>query len=71
MSDDAFFAAERGKKGKKQAAGVAGGKQTAGAGDKWQSGVRLVSEETVKQMLSSDPKAGTTDNCPFDCDCCF
>jgi phage-related minor tail protein len=32
---------------------------------------RIVSMEELSKMLSRNAKAGTTPNCPFDCDCCF
>ncbi|KPI90278.1 hypothetical protein ABL78_0660 [Leptomonas seymouri] len=32
---------------------------------------RIVSMEELTKMLSRNAKAGTTPNCPFDCDCCF
>ncbi|XQJ31171.1 Eukaryotic protein of unknown function (DUF1764), putative [Leishmania guyanensis] len=32
---------------------------------------RIVSMEELAKMLSRDARAGTTPNCPFDCDCCF
>lgn len=32
---------------------------------------KIVSMSELKKMLSSSSKAGTTKNCPFDCDCCF
>lgn len=31
----------------------------------------IVSMSELKKMLSHNPRAGTTPNCPFDCDCCF
>ncbi|KAK7195737.1 hypothetical protein NESM_000504000 [Novymonas esmeraldas] len=32
---------------------------------------RIVSMEELSKMLSRSARAGTTANCPFDCDCCF
>lgn len=32
---------------------------------------KIVSMNQLQKMLSHNPKAGTTPNCPFDCDCCF
>ncbi|KAG5492655.1 hypothetical protein JKF63_01234 [Porcisia hertigi] len=32
---------------------------------------RIVSIEELSKMLSRHSRAGTTANCPFDCDCCF
>ncbi|CCW62083.1 unnamed protein product [Phytomonas sp. EM1] len=32
---------------------------------------RIVSVSELRKMLSNNPRAGTTPNCPFDCDCCF
>ncbi|KAG5466817.1 hypothetical protein LSCM1_00994 [Leishmania martiniquensis] len=32
---------------------------------------RIVSMEELSKMLSRSSRAGTTPNCPFDCDCCF
>ncbi|KAG5467357.1 hypothetical protein CUR178_01000 [Leishmania enriettii] len=32
---------------------------------------RIVSMEELSKMLSRCSRAGTTPNCPFDCDCCF
>lgn len=32
---------------------------------------RVVSFNQLQKLLSHNPKAGTTPNCPFDCDCCF
>nr|CCC93163.1 conserved hypothetical protein [Trypanosoma congolense IL3000] len=32
---------------------------------------RIISFEELQKLTSSNPKAGTTPNCPFDCDCCF
>ncbi|RNF26266.1 uncharacterized protein Tco025E_01389 [Trypanosoma conorhini] len=32
---------------------------------------RIVTVEELQKITSSNPKAGTTANCPFDCDCCF
>ncbi|GET92751.1 hypothetical protein, conserved [Leishmania tarentolae] len=32
---------------------------------------RIVSMEELSKMLSRNSRAGTTPNCPFDCDCCF
>lgn len=31
----------------------------------------IVSVKQLQKMLSRDRKAGTTVNCPFDCNCCF
>lgn len=31
----------------------------------------IVSVRQLQKMLSHDRKAGTTVNCPFDCNCCF
>lgn len=32
---------------------------------------RIVSMEELSSMLSRSRNAGNTENCPFDCDCCF
>ncbi|KPA86202.1 hypothetical protein ABB37_00444 [Leptomonas pyrrhocoris] len=32
---------------------------------------RIVSLQELSKMLSRNAKAGSTPNCPFDCDCCF
>ncbi|KAH9601380.1 Protein of unknown function DUF1764 [Trypanosoma melophagium] len=32
---------------------------------------RIISMDELQKITSSNPKAGTTPNCPFDCDCCF
>ncbi|KAG8348780.1 putative Eukaryotic protein of unknown function (DUF1764) [Trypanosoma vivax] len=32
---------------------------------------RIISVEELQRITSANPKAGTTPNCPFDCDCCF
>ncbi|KAG5492110.1 hypothetical protein GH5_01015 [Leishmania sp. Ghana 2012 LV757] len=32
---------------------------------------RIVSMEELSKMLSRSSRAGTSPNCPFDCDCCF
>ncbi|RNF06507.1 hypothetical protein TraAM80_04011 [Trypanosoma rangeli] len=32
---------------------------------------RIVTVDELQKITSSNPKAGTTANCPFDCDCCF
>ncbi|CBZ30788.1 conserved hypothetical protein [Leishmania mexicana MHOM/GT/2001/U1103] len=32
---------------------------------------RIVSMDELSKMLSHNSRAGTTPNCPFDCDCCF
>ncbi|KEG12980.1 hypothetical protein DQ04_01291100 [Trypanosoma grayi] len=32
---------------------------------------RVITLEELQKITSSNPKAGTTPNCPFDCDCCF
>ncbi|CAG9582589.1 conserved hypothetical protein [Leishmania major strain Friedlin] len=32
---------------------------------------RIVSMEELSKILSHNTRAGTTPNCPFDCDCCF
>mmetsp|Transcript_53206 Transcript_53206/g.61090 ORF Transcript_53206/g.61090 Transcript_53206/m.61090 type:complete len:165 (+) Transcript_53206:145-639(+) len=32
---------------------------------------RVVTEDEIAKMTSTNPNAGTTPNCPFDCDCCF
>ncbi|CAC9544856.1 Eukaryotic protein of unknown function (DUF1764) putative [Leishmania donovani] len=32
---------------------------------------RIVSIQELSKMLSHNARAGTTPNCPFDCDCCF
>lgn len=34
-------------------------------------GVRIVSMDELQNMVTSNPKAGTTPLCPFDCDCCY
>ncbi|CBH14768.1 hypothetical protein, conserved [Trypanosoma brucei gambiense DAL972] len=32
---------------------------------------RIITVEELRKITSSNPNAGTTPNCPFDCDCCF
>lgn len=32
---------------------------------------KIISMNQLQKMLSHNAKAGTTPNCPFDCDCCF
>ena len=32
---------------------------------------RIVTEDDIRKMTSRNKKAGTTPNCPFDCDCCY
>ncbi|CAD2216802.1 hypothetical protein AGDE_08688 [Angomonas deanei] len=32
---------------------------------------RIISMDELQTMISKNPRAGTTPNCPFDCDCCF
>lgn len=73
MSDDAFFGEsasvdKTAKRKKKQR--LADGESRRGA-----SGSvgfdRIVTEDEIRKMTSSNAKAGTTPNCPFDCDCCF
>jgi len=62
LSDEAFF--QRGDD--KPLGGVALSSRSA-------VGVsRVVTEAQIKQMTKAKSKrAGTTKNCPFDCDCCF
>lgn len=55
MSDDMFFSRDGGKNIRRTA-----------------DGLRLMTEEEiVKATNAGSKKAGTTPNCPFDCDCCF
>jgi hypothetical protein len=67
LSDDAFFASDDKKKkgGKKVTADADDGEKG------WKEGVRVLTEDAMQGMLSKDPNAGKTENCPFDCDCCF
>ncbi|ORC92240.1 uncharacterized protein TM35_000044540 [Trypanosoma theileri] len=70
LSDAAFFdVPSQRRRGR-------GGKSSATAeisGDVLQrEGVhRIITMEELQKITSSNPKAGTTPNCPFDCDCCF
>lgn len=81
MNDDAFFGealleqlapddkAAKSKKSKKMKSRAA---TSAGASRKELRGFdRVVTEDEIVRMTSSNPNAGTTHNCPFDCDCCF
>lgn len=64
---DAFTDAVKGKKKTKKSGAVAR-KHNA----KEMDGLhRMMTEEEVLKITSSNPNAGSTPNCPFDCDCCF
>lgn len=66
MSDEAFF-------GKSDASSVTPS-TAAVAGEQafLKEGVhRIVSMSELQKMLSTNPDAGSTPNCPFDCNCCF
>lgn len=78
MNDNEFFSGTWLKAD--QAATSAGAVVTGGSADASEAsqellrkeGVdRIVSIEELSKMLSRNAKAGTTPNCPFDCDCCF
>jgi hypothetical protein len=77
MGDDDFFgeAAETSSKlSKKQKARLSAA--SAGAGVSKRSnekeGVdRIITEDELRTLTSGKPEAGTTPNCPFECDCCF
>ena len=34
-------------------------------------GMRVIDEDDLATMITGNPNAGQTENCPFDCDCCF
>ena len=55
MDDDMFFSRDGGRSVRRT-----------------EDGLRLLSEEElVRATNAGSKKAGTTVNCPFDCDCCF
>jgi hypothetical protein len=79
VSDDAFFAeTSEAKEEARKAAAAAGGR----AGKKGKApkvtgttgiepGMRVISEDDLVGFHTTNPNAGNTENCPFDCDCCF
>jgi hypothetical protein len=86
VSDDAFFAetsevrkqaaiaaaaaARAGKKGGKR--GKKGGADEEVTGTRGiEPGMRVITEDDLTRIHTTNPLAGTTENCPFDCDCCF
>ncbi|CCW69438.1 unnamed protein product [Phytomonas sp. Hart1] len=70
MSDDKFFESSLSSSNKKPSKNNA---RNLGSDNLSRTeGVdRIVSEGELQKMLSNNPRAGTTPNCPFDCDCCF
>lgn len=76
MSDNVFFSGtwlKADQEAPTEASIVAGGGSTEASQEMLrQEGVdRIVSMEELSKMLSRSSRAGTTPNCPFDCDCCF
>lgn len=82
MSDDDFFAgttsssaAGAGKGGKHRphkTSSILNDVSTAAQHRLREEGVdRIVTEKELSRMVSRSKRAGTTPNCPFDCDCCF
>lgn len=76
MADDDFFGASSSvmagkaatKKKKSSAALVSGAPKRSLE----KEGVdRVITEDELRKLTSVKEEAGTTPNCPFDCDCCF
>lgn len=64
LSDQEFFNG----KGVSSSAGTS----AANAALRAREGVdKIVSMRELQKMLSHNSRAGSTPNCPFDCDCCF
>lgn len=74
MDDSAFFEgveSQRSSGKKKLLRTVEGSARRTTVSAESQGVGRIVTEEEIRKMTSRNKKAGTTPNCPFECDCCY
>jgi membrane protein involved in colicin uptake len=77
MADDDFFGESAGASTSKRAAKKKSSSSGATSVQKpkrslEKEGVdRVITEDELMKLTSAKDEAGTTPNCPFDCDCCF
>jgi membrane protein involved in colicin uptake len=75
MADDDFFGESASASTSKKAAKKSSSAATLASKPKRsleKEGVdRVITEDELMKLTSAKDEAGTTPNCPFDCDCCF
>ncbi|EAN88248.1 hypothetical protein C3747_1g88 [Trypanosoma cruzi] len=71
LSDSAFFDVASQRQQKKRKANASTATEFPEEVLRREGVDRIVTLEELRGITSSNPKAGTTANCPFDCDCCF